>query len=114
MREKFKEQIKTDSRFFKKNNILDYSLMLVEVSVPSNVPVANRQGKNIFKSHFGGIKGRKPNQLYILIIIDILTAFETRKNIEYLFKSTFLSKDVSCIPPTEYCKRFREFMWNAV
>jgi hypothetical protein len=37
-----------------------------------------------------------------------------RKKFEYVFKSTFLSKDVSCIPPAEYCKRFRNFMYKTV
>lgn len=54
---------------------------------------------SIFKIYKGGILGANPGEFYILSIIDILTVFEMRKKFEYAFKSTFLSKDVSCIPP---------------
>jgi 1-phosphatidylinositol-4-phosphate 5-kinase len=69
---------------------------------------------SVFKPFRGGVLGVNPGEFYILSIIDILTVFEMRKKFEYVFKSTFLSKDVSCIPPTEYCKRFRNFMYKTV
>jgi 1-phosphatidylinositol-4-phosphate 5-kinase len=108
----FREQIKVDSRFFKKNNINDYSLMVAFVKHSSTDP-PSPQG-SVFKSFKGGCLSKDPGYYYILSIIDILTVFETRKNFEYIFKSTFLSKDVSCIPPSDYCARFREFLLASV
>ena len=119
VKEVFKTQIKVDSKFFKHNNINDYSLLVAICDIDKEVwkKESSEQGKkqhNIFKGYCGGVLGRNPGEFYILSIIDILTVFETKKNLEYIFKSTFLSKDVSCIPPTEYCKRFREFMYETV
>lgn len=72
------------------------------------------KSSNVFKPYRGGILGVNLGEFYILSIIDILTVFEMKKKFEYAFKSTFLSKDVSCIPPAEYCKRFRAFMYQTV
>ena len=108
----FREQITADSRFFKKNNINDYSLMVAFVRHPAGEE--GRKEGNAFKSLRGGVASRTPGVLMVLTIIDILTAFEGRKNLEYLFKSTFLSKDVSCIPPSDYCHRFRQFITGSL
>lgn len=108
----FREQIWADSRFFKKNNINDYSLMVAFVRYP--VGEASKKEGNVFKSVRGGVASSEEGVLLVLSIIDFLTVFEARKNLEYIFKSTFLSKDVSCIPPSDYCHRFREFICSSL
>ena len=75
----FREQIKADSRFFKKNNINDYSLMVAFVSHPPH-DTPSKNG-NSFKSLRGGIPSSVPGKMLVLSIIDILTDFETRKNL---------------------------------
>jgi hypothetical protein len=77
--EKFKEQIKSDSRFLKKRNINDYSLMIAFVK--HNLQEAPSKEGNVFKSFRGGVASKDPNCFYVLSIIDILTVFETRKNL---------------------------------
>jgi hypothetical protein len=75
----FRDQIKADSKFFKKNNINDYSLMVAFVKYnPKETPL--REG-NVFKSLRGGVISKTPGILMILTIIDILTVFEGRKNL---------------------------------
>lgn len=108
----FREQIWADSRFFKKNNINDYSLMVAFVRCPPGE--AGKKEGNVFKSLRGGVASSSEGVMMVLTIIDILTVFEGRKNLEYIFKSTFLSKDVSCIPPSDYCQRFREFICSSL
>lgn len=68
----------------------------------------------MFKSLRGGVASSAEGVMMVLTIIDILTVFEARKNLEYIFKSTFLSKDVSCIPPSDYCQRFRDFICSSL
>lgn len=68
-----------DSRFFKKNNINDYSLMVAIVKFSGDLQVDNES--NLFKRVKGGIFSREKGVLYVLSIIDILTVFQTRKNL---------------------------------
>ena len=110
--EVFKEQIRLDSKFFKKNNINDYSLMVAIISYPHK-PTPLAEG-NLFKRVRGGVLSREEGKMYVLSIIDFLTVFETFKNLEYIFKTTFLSNDVSCIPPSDYSHRFRDFVVGSV
>jgi hypothetical protein len=49
--------------------------------------------------------------IYFLCIIDFLTSFNWfRKKVEYAVKTTFVDKDVSCVPAAQYADRFRSFM----
>ena len=48
--------------------------------------------------------------LYFIGIIDIFTEYSAKKKVEHNFKSTFVSKDISCIPPAAYADRFKKFM----
>lgn len=82
----FRNQIKIDSRFFKTNNINDYSLMVTIAEMDKQVWRTERESMsqmdkshNIFKPYKGGILGVNPGEFYILSIIDILTVFEMKK-----------------------------------
>ena len=37
-----------------------------------------------------------------------------RKKIEYAVKKTFVSNDISCVPPEQYANRFKEFMIKSI
>jgi hypothetical protein len=114
VRQVFIDQIILDSKFFKKNNINDYSMMIAMIKIQEKSRMVEKETDNIFKRFSGGVKSSEPKMLYVISIIDFLTSFEGIKNMEYLIKTTFLSKDVSCVPPAEYSKRFRDFILNSV
>ena len=61
-----------------------------------------------------GYTSSDKKNIYFLGIIDFLTEFQVRKKIEYHIKTTFQSKDVSCIPPKPYGKRFMNFIQKIV
>ncbi len=69
----FRDQITMDSKFFKKNNINDYSLMVAFIRYQGTVTADS--DSNVFKRVNGGVLSRINGQFYILSIIDILTAF---------------------------------------
>jgi len=79
--EQFQAQIKLDSKFFKRNNINDYSLMIAFVKYKTVDSQCLGKDQNIFKTYKGGVFSKKEGYFYVMSIIDILTAFETRKNI---------------------------------
>lgn len=53
--------------------------------------------------------------MYYMCIIDFLTSFSwLRKKAEYAIKKTFVSKDISCVPPEQYASRFRDFVVKGI
>ena len=58
---------------------------------------------------------RDRQQIYYIEIIDFLTSYKwIKKKIEYYFKTTCISKEVSCVPPDRYSTRFIEFITKQV
>ena len=49
-------------------------------------------------------------QGYIVGIIDILTEYNGKKRLEYIYKRMKYGKTMSCIPPDQYAERFTNFM----
>ncbi|CAD7955611.1 unnamed protein product [Amoebophrya sp. A120] len=71
------------------------------------------------EQHFGGLAGadRENPKLYYIGVIDILTHYGVRKNIEHRVKSCLHPtnwKGVSCCPPDMYAERFLKFMKDIV
>lgn len=60
------------------------------------------------------MKSTDGTKRYFLGIIDTLTKFNWIKKGEYLYKHSFVSKKISCIPPFEYHFRFYEFFRDSV
>lgn len=59
----------------------------------------------------GGIYSQDKNEIYYFSIIDILTVYNYKKVLEYIFKSIrYLSHNMSCIPPESYQNRFMKYM----
>lgn len=58
-----------------------------------------------------GLQSSDGSAIYFIGIIDILTNYNTKKKLENLFKSTVHnSKEISCIPPKPYAKRFINYL----
>jgi len=53
-------------------------------------------------------------KLYFVGIIDILTHYGAKKQIEYNFKNIFLGPTISCVPPVRYGERFLKYMKDVV
>lgn len=59
----------------------------------------------------GGILSEKNQEIYYIGIIDILTEFNVKKNLEYFYKMVrYCSKDMSCVPPALYQSRFMHYI----
>ena len=48
--------------------------------------------------------------VYQMGIIDPLTKFNAKKNLEYSFKRCRYGHSMSCVPPRQYAERFMGFM----
>lgn len=64
-----------DSKFFKKNNINDYSMMIAMIKTDSKARLVEKETESLFKKFSGGVWSSEPNLLYVISIIDFLTSF---------------------------------------
>ncbi|CAD8133808.1 unnamed protein product [Paramecium octaurelia] len=100
------EQIEKDSDFLSDNNLLDYSLLIgihIIEDKKDFQKIANINDINIIKSN-------DETKIYFFGIIDILTEFNTSKQIESFFKKIFQGPQISAIPPKDYSSRFKNFI----
>lgn len=113
------EQIKSDCKFFEKNQIIDYSLLIGIHH--GQKKKSNENGLGLLNLSLSEIKVFKPEEEvamvssdggdeYFIGIIDILTSFNTKKKLEFLFKTLAVDKGISAIPPTPYSLRFQNFI----
>ena len=125
-RSKLIEQIKSDSDFLAKHNIIDYS-MLVGVIHTNNDDI---DSKPLFRSNFfdlenEGKKDRESKRItflesfdqrwnYYIGIIDTLTNYNFKKKSEFVAKRILVGKGASCIPPDDYRDRFVSFMKKSI
>jgi hypothetical protein len=56
VRQVFTEQVISDSKFFKKNNINDYSMMIASIKIEEKSRMVEKETENIFKRFNGGVK----------------------------------------------------------
>lgn len=128
------EQIKNDSEFLKKCNIIDYSLLFAvhDKSTADEINLPDYKDFNQNKTTIMGNDKDEPSwgnfgkQLlspvttsdgkYILYfgIIDIFTRFGPRKKLEYVTRRIIQGSGISCVPPGSYSERFIDFMVNKV
>ena len=107
------EQIKSDCKFFEKNQIIDYSLLIGihhggrkktnehNINIPTSLSLSDI--KTVFKPEEQvGMVSSDGYDEYFIGIIDILTSFNTKKKLEFLFKTLTVDKGISAIPPTPY------------
>ena len=71
--------------------------------------IINKDNPNILSD--GGIKSENEDEIYYIGIIDILTNYNCKKTLEYLFKKIrYCSNTMSCVPPSDYQERFIQYM----
>ncbi|CAD8145891.1 unnamed protein product [Paramecium octaurelia] len=103
-----------DCSFLKDNDIIDYSLLVGfhkrDINRSSLYGQQVQNNSHPFESFEGGILSMDKQWIYFVGIIDILTLFNTKKYLEYGFKSTLVSNDISCVPPARYAERFANFI----
>jgi len=121
----FGTQIDKDSKFFEPNNIIDYSLLIgihhlgsdntEKTHAPSSIE--NSGHKKYYEEKFNhreGIMSADGRDIYYIGIIDILTQFNSRKKMEYVFKSVAYGKGISAVPPKQYAERFQKFITSLI
>ncbi|CAD8151009.1 unnamed protein product [Paramecium pentaurelia] len=112
--ELFKTQLIKDVNFFKQNKIIDYSFL---IGIVDNYRMNNDNVQTqcrFYERWNGGCITRDQKRLYYFGIIDIFTEYNNKKQLEHKVKSTFVSKDVSCIPPESYADRFIKFILHSL
>lgn len=63
----------------------------------------------------GGLASIDGQKIYFMGVIDILTGYNAKKKAEHFIKSIqHDSQTISCVPPTQYAKRFTEFIDKAL
>lgn len=123
IKDKVLTQIDLDAAFLAKFNIIDYSLLLGVISskndkgmksmfdydnMPKSAIDKEKDKDKHAKTYY--IESTDGQTHYYLGIIDTLTYFGAKKRAEFMTKRTFQGKDISCIPPPDYKKRFCNFM----
>ena len=104
----FKEILEKDANFFATTGIIDYSLLLGEVS---DIDIDDLKEEIKQNPELGsGVYFDTENRAWVIGIIDPLTGFNWKKGIEYRFKSIRHGTDMSCVPPDIYAQRFKDFM----
>ena len=96
--------IERDCQFLQDSHLIDYSLLIGEISVPVNQvrSMVRRDPSLATGLHFSS-DGTKA---YLVGIIDPLTKFTGRKEAEYQLKRIKSGNSMSCVPPEEYAARF--------
>ena len=56
VRQVFVEQVMYDSKFFKKNNINDYSMMIAMIKTDDKAKLVEKETESLFKRFSGGVK----------------------------------------------------------
>lgn len=66
-----------------------------------------------YQTFDGGLLSSDSQHVYFIGIIDIFTEFNTKKQMEHLYKAVMQdSQTISCVPPRQYSERFARFMSN--
>tara|TARA_B100001093_G_scaffold487591_1_gene524007 strand:+ start:10378 stop:11289 length:912 start_codon:yes stop_codon:yes gene_type:complete len=115
---KIKKQMKKDTTFLKKHNLMDYSLLLCMRTKPVKEKDWKIWGKGNFCCDMKGPGPSKKTPININMgIIDILQKYNIKKKMESVFKSKrhFIrtkrsSSEVSAIDSESYKERFDDFM----
>lgn len=117
IRESLISQLDADSKFLTKFNLNDYSFLLgvhksLDGPLPPDDPSRSPGPKySLFQKEYGGIRSAPGSEVYFVGIIDCLTDYGLKKMGEHISKSVLYdSRQVSCVPPMEYQKRFIEYL----
>ncbi|CUG93380.1 phosphatidylinositol-4-phosphate-5-kinase, putative [Bodo saltans] len=110
-------QLEADSKLLTRFNLNDYSFLLgihksLDGPLPPDDPSRSPGPKyNLFQKEYGGIRSSSGAEVYFVGIIDCLTDYGIKKMGEHISKSVLYdSRQVSCVPPGEYQKRYNEYL----
>ena len=70
------------------------------------VPTNDRYDFAFFESIDGGVLSKDRKRIYFVGIIDTLTYYGAKKQLEYNFKHIVYGRTISCVPPKQYGERF--------
>ena len=115
-----KKNLENDIRFYKRLNLMDYSLLFIIVDYPEKLDPDYNQIIGLlddpkYKGHV--YQSEKKNFIYIIGIIDYLQMYNFRKRLETFWKGVFYGKEknmISCVEPNYYGERFQDFMTKYV
>ncbi|KYQ94365.1 pleckstrin (PH) domain-containing protein [Tieghemostelium lacteum] len=123
---KFYKQIESDCNFLEKNGSMDYSLLLgihylkgkkLDASEIEAQNQSNSTSPSLFRKEMGGMIARTStgelyDKIYYLSIIDILTVYNIKKQIEHTYKSVAYdtADSMSAVDPSTYNKRFKHYI----
>ena len=95
------EIIEKDTLFLTENNIINYSFYIGIAEIPENFE--NDENEE-------GILSLDKNNMYYFGISDIFTEYGAGKKVEHIFKKITKGSGISAVPPSEYKKRFDNFI----
>jgi len=84
--------------------IIDYSVLLGEIIDEDYIADINKKDMD------PGVYLADDGKVYLLGVIDILTEYNGKKRMEYMYKRVQYGQNMSCIPPIMYRNRFLEYM----
>ncbi len=115
-------QIKRDAEFLRRNGIMDYSLLLIIIKMPSATEQGLTQAKalknykyieqldTLLSNYYAVLRSPSKSFIYILGIIDYLQQWDIQKQGEKGIKEYLNPEErgkYSAIPPREYSARFQ-------
>ena len=111
-----KKSMESDIVFFKRLNLMDYSLLFIIIENPNNIDPDYNQIVGLledpkYKGHV--YTSDNKNYIYIIGIIDYLQKYNLRKRLENFLKGITLGKEkntISAVEPDYYGNRFKDFM----
>ena len=111
-----KRSMESDIVFFKRLNLMDYSLLFIIIENPNNIDPDYRQIVGLlddpkYKGHV--YRSDNKNYIYIIGIIDYLQKYNLRKRLETFIKGITVGKEknmISAVEPDYYGNRFKDFM----
>ena len=111
-----KKSMESDIVFFKRLNLMDYSLLFIIIENPNNIDPDYKQIVGLlddpkYKGHV--YRSDNKNYIYIIGIIDYLQKYNLRKRLENFLKGITLGKEkntISAVEPDYYGNRFKDFM----
>ena len=106
-------EYKKDELSFLSKNTLYSNLLDTESNKSTEKSAVDRINKlkAIYDFEDGGILSQNKKRIYYFGIIDILTEFNSIKNLEYYYKKLrYCSENMSCVPPILYKERFFNYL----
>ena len=68
-----------------------------------------------YEKNEGGLASIDGQKIYYMGVIDIFTGYNAKKKAEHFLKSVkYDSETISCVPPSQYAKRFSDFIDKAL